>query len=270
MEIILPETIYKYRDWNNCNHRRLLLNNELYVPSVYQLNDPFDCLIKSDYDFLKSEGLTDRVLNLYYEEFGNKIQELGYKREELLNNGSKEIHSVLLDLKMNSDLYSTENRQKHLGVISFSKLWDNPQMWSHYSNNHTGFCVGFDSKKLKDSDFFLNGGCVQYQSEYPKVNPLDNGPEITSKVVYVKSKGWDYESEYRMTKLYGFDRNNDRFEKQKIFSFNDEIIKEVILGLKISDNSRDDILKECEKRRLRVYQIEEISGQFILKRSRIN
>ena len=43
-------------------------------------------------------------------------------------------------------------------------------MWSHYANNHTGFCVGFDEKMMKYSSLFDKGAMVDYINEYPEIN----------------------------------------------------------------------------------------------------
>lgn len=266
----VPEIIYKFRDWDNCNHKRILVNNELYIPSVNQLNDPFDCLIKYDYSEIQNEGLSVRVVNMYFEEFGNQITKLGYKKEELINNSDSNIQLKLLKLKKYYDGVFEKNREKHLGVISFSEVWDNLLMWSHYSNSHKGFCVGFNTQKLIESNFFNNGCKVFYPNNYPLVNPFDNDLKKITSIFYNKSNDWGYEKEYRMTKLFGYNRNNDEFQKQKIFYFEDNFISEVILGWKISKEHREKLLIECNKKNIPVYQTEDVSKNFELTRQRIN
>tara|TARA_B110000902_G_C14149750_1_gene529040 strand:+ start:63 stop:911 length:849 start_codon:yes stop_codon:yes gene_type:complete len=265
-----PKTIYKFRDWNNSHHKRILQNNELYVPSVNQLNDPFDCLIKYDYSEIENEGLSKRVINLYFEEFGDKISELGYNKKELINNSDSNIQLTLLNLKKYYDGVFEKNREKHLGVISFSKIWNNLLMWSHYSNSHKGFCVGFNTQKLINSRKFENGCKVFYPQNYPLVKPFDNDVEKITSIFYNKSNDWSYEEEYRMIKSFGSHRNNDEFKKQKIFYFEDNFISEVILGWKISKEHREELLIECNKKNIPVYQIEVVSNNFKLTRERIN
>ena len=31
-----------------------------------------------------------------------------------------------------------------MGIISFSRSWDNPVLWSHYADKHHGMALGFD------------------------------------------------------------------------------------------------------------------------------
>src|SRR5712664_3511303 len=33
---------------------------------------------------------------------------------------------------------------RQFGMISFSKGWRNPLLWSHYADKHRGMCLGFD------------------------------------------------------------------------------------------------------------------------------
>lgn len=264
-----PKTIYKYRSWDNCNHKRILLNNELYVPSVSQLNDPFDCLIKYNYSEIENEGLTERIVNMYFEDFGNRIIELGYEKEKLINNSDSNIQLELLNLKKYYDEVFKENRKKHLGVISFSKVWNNLLMWSHYSDSHKGFCIGFNTRKLIESKFFQNSNQVSYPNSYPVVNPFDKDFEKISSIFYNKSIDWRHEEEYRMTKLFGYSRNNDVFQKQKVFYFEDDFINKIILGWKISKKHSDEILTHCVKKNIPVYQTEKVSNNFKLTKKRL-
>jgi len=50
-----PEIVYKYRDWKNHFHKRLLLNNEIYLSSPKDFNDPFDCRITENYNLFTPE-----------------------------------------------------------------------------------------------------------------------------------------------------------------------------------------------------------------------
>lgn len=265
-----PETIYKYRDWGDCNHKRILQFNELYIPSVNQLNDPFDCLIKFDYSIIEKEGLTQRVVDLFFKEFGNKISELGFNREFLIGNSDTNIISTLIEIKKYYDGIFEENRKKHLGVISFSSNWNNLLMWSHYSNSHKGFCIGFNTMKLIESNFFHQGCRVFYPENYPLINPLKEGIEQMVDVFYHKSNDWSYEEEYRMTKLFGWDTNEERFKEQKVFHFENDTINEVLLGLKITPQHRTEILQICNDKHIPVYQTTEVKGKFKLTRERVN
>ncbi len=37
-----PATLYKFRDWNNSYHRKMLSNNELFFANNKAFDDPYD------------------------------------------------------------------------------------------------------------------------------------------------------------------------------------------------------------------------------------
>ncbi len=41
----LPEHLYKFRVFDDPNHKRILTDNELFFPSPKRFNDPFDSTI---------------------------------------------------------------------------------------------------------------------------------------------------------------------------------------------------------------------------------
>jgi hypothetical protein len=264
-----PKTIYKYRDWKDGNHQKLLIDNELYTPSVNQINDPFDCLINFDYSDLEKGNLTLRATDILFKEFGNELDKLGYDQLSLLDIKGKEDLSKITCLKKKFDKELIQNRKKYLGVISFSKRWDSILMWSHYSNCHTGFCLGFKTEKLIHSGYFNNGHKVHYKRNYPKVDPFDTDFEKIVRVFYNKSKDWEYEQEYRMTKLFGYNKDDNEFKRQKLFYFNDDFISEIVIGMKTSDTDRDQIIQICKEKNVSLYQIEDVPYKFELTRKQI-
>ena len=44
-----PKIVYKYRDWSNPFHKRILLGNEIYLTPPNKFNDPFDCRINQNF-----------------------------------------------------------------------------------------------------------------------------------------------------------------------------------------------------------------------------
>lgn len=56
------EIVYKYRDWKNDFHKRVLLNNELYLSTPKDFNDPFDCRITENYNLFTPEE-EDKYIN---------------------------------------------------------------------------------------------------------------------------------------------------------------------------------------------------------------
>jgi hypothetical protein len=71
--------------------------------------------------------------------------------------------------------------EDEIGVISFAGNKKHILLWSHYANGHKGFSVGIDREKLMDwaKPLLIEEGeyieifDVNYEEEYPSLNPLD-------------------------------------------------------------------------------------------------
>ncbi|MEV4934134.1 DUF2971 domain-containing protein [Sphingobium sp. LSP13-1-1.1] len=89
------------------------------------------------------------------------------------------------------------------GVLSLSKNWDKPLMWSHYADQHKGICIEYSTKNHN----FPNLGKVNYNSRRSiSANDLYRwkvrGDKAAAKRVYntyffSKAPEWGYEEEWR-------------------------------------------------------------------------
>lgn len=96
-----------------------------------------------------------------------------------------------------------EIANEYFGVISFSKLHDNPLLWAHYAKKHQGANIGFHIEQppfshMKKRDFLVD---VFYQKDRPIFyhHPLDedSSHEQLKSVMQIKSDIWSYEKEVR-------------------------------------------------------------------------
>ena len=137
---------------------------------------------------------------------------------------------------------------KHFVIFSLSKIHDNLLMWSHYSDSHRGFVIGFDSS----SDFFSPGAgkakdglkMVRYSNRryvIPKAgfHSLDdpNLRKANAKVFFVKDPCWKYEREMRIlahpdSADVVLPRPNDY--DIRLFNFPAKSVKEVIIGFRMT------------------------------------
>jgi hypothetical protein len=111
-------------------------------------------------------------------------------------------------------------------------------MWSHYSNNHTGFVVGFDSDSLlMDYDFDYIEPIV-YQQQYPTISGNDDTTEQFHKKFFFKSDSWSYEKEWRISK--------NHIEK-RIIKLYKKTINQVIIGCCADLKQTKNIIKLSKK-----------------------
>lgn len=227
----IPKTIYKYRDWKNEFHRNVILKQEMFVPSPEDFNDPFDCKIPVAYDMLlEDKELARTFLRRMADKNYIHLQESEKNDWVEQNLSSTKDNPIEIISKMNDK--SINDLQGIVGVLSLTAVPDNVLMWAHYANNHQGFCVGFDSPLLFKE--FGVGSEIIYSENYPRLSPLTDTLDMMREMLYTKADYWDYEIEYRITKM--------NFAN-KIIKMPIQTIKEVIIGYKMSKSDKEDLVK---------------------------
>lgn len=195
-----------------------------------------------------------------------------------ITDGNRNIDYVKNDLRSSmSDINEFQKIQEYAesrtmddnyGVLSMTERWNSILMWSHYANFHKGFCIGLNESKMRNSNFFHNGGPVNYETNFPIIHPLNNEDSIEMMFMQTHRKAldWSYEKEYRLVKM--FYPEIPTTEERKIFVPSD-FISEVILGLKMSDLDTEQIIAECRKKNIRVFQSIKVPFKFELERKEI-
>ena len=241
----IPKTIYKYRDWTDENHRKTILNFEVFMASPGSFNDPFDCRIPENYSLIDS----DEKANLFAENITQKhrkrIIAQGYDINERKQNFKSNLKN-LETFQQEHEKYEFKKTDECYGVLSLSARWNSLLMWSHYGNDHKGFCIGFNEETLRKSGLFGNGGMVTYGNIFPERNPLEDRHPMLDAALQLRHKAqdWFYEEEYRLIKL---NPEGISFEERVV-----EVPNEAIT-----------------EKRIKVYQLEKVPFEFKLKRIEI-
>jgi hypothetical protein len=172
-----PPIVYKYRNWNDPNHKNVLLKNELFLASPKYCNDPFDCRIPMDYNLLDTEEKRkEKVDQLIVEHFDQLIKGRTDVDAEIKKLDKK--FTDLIKTQREYESYLFEAQDLYYGILSLSARWDSILMWSHYTRNHSGYCVGFHEQKLRESRLFGMGGSVHYTDDFPSISPLERKGNI--------------------------------------------------------------------------------------------
>ncbi len=180
MEYPQVDRLYKYCAYNT-NSLAILINSKIWVAKPESFNDPLDCKIR-----FKSK-INSQVFGKYLDRTGRTAGSL-HKDYEIFVEGLKTFRDI--DMKT-------------LGVFSMSQIKDNILMWSHYADQHKGFCIEF----IRSPNNLLGNievtQPVNYPCEYPEVDPLDSSGNIDHsvfrKMLFTKAKDWAYEKEWRLT-----------------------------------------------------------------------
>lgn len=164
------EILYKYLDAEG--GAAMLYNKNLMFTNATQLNDPFDC----------HQNLID---------FSNAPSDVVGPWDP------KTIERLEVNRK--------ERQRNDTWICSLSKVYNSLLMWTFYSKNHQGICVGIDMKKADkylDRMIGLFIGCPRIEVKYKRISEKPDGfkdeIDFFSYQLGTKAKEWEYEQEARL------------------------------------------------------------------------
>jgi len=269
-----PEVIYKFRDWKNEKHRRLILQNELYLPSPKDFNDPFDCRIPEDFTSLNSVEKIEAYAENSVQRHSPMLQMMGIDLDAKKSEIIERLNGKPKEIQLENEQWLFAEQDARYGIISFSCIWNNLLLWSHYAANHTGFCVGFDEEMLRSLPKFQMGGEISYRKDFPVITPMltlnNEKREILSRAIseaFTKADDWRYEKEYRLLKLF---YPNIPTNENRIITVPDGFFKEVILGLTFPVNDVHSMIEIANQKEIPIYQAQKIPFKFRLTRVQLN
>jgi hypothetical protein len=261
MQLSKTGTLYKFRSWSNENHRNALLKGEFFLSSPKYFNDPFDCQIFIDYSTLDTPEKRDVYIASYFGRLAGSKSEL-----ERITARANERMRDIVKFQEESDEIETVTYQKLTGILSLAKTWKPILMWSHYADNHKGYCVGLNMDGLKASGKFGRGDFVQYDTSYPKISPDISGFDKAWQQSMTKSKCWEYEEEYRLVKSFGPDTPTS--DERKLYLADE--ISEVTLGLMMPEKHKQEIIEFAKLKGIKVYQAKKVPFKFEIDREELS
>ncbi|WP_379953215.1 DUF2971 domain-containing protein [Dokdonia sp. R78006] len=230
-------------------------------------NDPFDCRIPENYHLLNTQEKIDQFMEYIESKHEDKLSKLTKSDIEKISNNFKKRFKNPEEVQQNHQNHFFKQINDCYGIFSLSKKWNSLLMWSHYGNNHKGFCIGFREDLMRKSSLFGAGFEVNYTTKFPERNPLKRIEPIQDSFLQLghKASEWKYEEEFRLINL----KLEGLTKKDRIIKYPDEFISEVILGIEISENDKAEILKICNLKKIKVFQLSKEPFMFKLKRKLI-
>lgn len=228
-----PSSLFKYRVWDDVYHKLVLTNRELYFSSPSKFNDPYDCALPFKQN---PENWDAEVIKFKVEEIAPRIHP-GLSAIELEEKCAQQVMLIQQNPESWFEMswgYLPEELNIRFGILSLTLHPKNYLMWSHYAQSHQGFCVEFDTRLLVES---IAGHYqkVIYDNEIPYFSILDLLEEgLMTKLLYTKSKDWEYEDEYRITRIY---RSNT------VVQFNPAALKGIYFGYKMLPEQQIEIIE---------------------------
>lgn len=226
--------LYKYAPWQEKDEnnftRKNIEGSKLYFSTPDSFNDPFD----NTPSYNISSKSRNELLDIYIQDDSNNFSD----------NFIKEAHNMSAlafnTIFKHSD-YNKQNNAKR-GITCFSRDKANILMWSHYANNHSGVCLGFDINEsdehlanffdeTKNQKLFPNGkACrllpIQYVSfdKRPSIDTTDERESLL-KILTCKSDLWQYEQEIRIM-IHSY----DQIIFPQTLCYQADCLKEIICG----------------------------------------
>jgi len=238
-EMNLPNTVYKYRDWNAEFHPAIITNQQVFFASPKSFEDSLDCKISIRYDLLTEQDIYDKYLSESKRINSNwtRQQHRAFARDWTKHSPLKDKNKLA-----QHQIEAFEGFNMRFGVLSLTANPSNNDMWIKYSANHSGFCIGFDP--IITFKFFGGGGEVKYYDELPIIYPTPKHDMETQHFlqVFSKLKKWEFEQEYRVHKFH-YEPNG--LQRQIILP--KEAYKEIILGAKIEKKTKEEIIDAVRK-----------------------
>lgn len=237
----IPKTIYKYRNWGNKYHQRLINNLEVYFPTPQELNDPFDCQRNFDWGELQDPDKNIQYLKIAAKRIEKNTRYSAEEREEILARGLHDKMDAARIAEMEELVREQDDFFNSLtGTFTASLIRDSILLWSHYADSHKGFCIGLDTELLLKT--IQHGGsskAAQYDAKLILTSMLDDIEDAIAEKTFSKYEAWGYEFEYRI--LAG------QLPKNKVFS-PPEVFKEIIFGINMRKDHREQLMYRARKK----------------------
>lgn len=234
-EMELPEVIYKYRDWNDTFHKRIITEREVFMAAPNSFEDPVDCKLPIEYSGLSKKEIREVCLynsKLYYPERTRK-QHRKYAENWRTESPFGNIHLIKQFQEQMLEKYNSQ-----IGVLSLTANVKNLKMWEKYSNNHKGFAVGFNPTVM--FQYLGGGGPVTYYDTLPIVRPapIHSYDEQRCYQIFSKLSKWSFEEEYR-THIF---RSNELTKESRTIQIPAEAYTEIVIGTDMPNDMFEDLL----------------------------
>ena len=288
-----PKYLYIYRSFDDKKIECLgdrSLEVETWKKEVFEgrvmptcplyFNDPYDCDFCIDQKTLQSKFAKSTIIENLKPIFEKlKIETITEKEIENLHNSSNTEETVeeilktrgcnlkmpLLDVFCNGLKSKIDDLKKGLTVVCFTEDVKSILMWSHYANNHRGFCIEY---KLAQTDLSKQIRKVIYSSERHYLRDEDLNEKGIFRPTLYKSDVWKYEKEWRYVTAnfpWVISKNEKRFSMD--FS---KYISGIYLGTNTPEDKEKEVIKFCFKKNIPVYKMKMKYDTYALEPQKID
>ena len=278
--------LYKYRYFNENMVSKVGSPNGAQIPqwqhvlyggfitlaSPETFNDPYDCDFVVESSFLHEKAARelyiDTLLQLKIpltEQDKNMLRATDNWKDALAQFMIEPPSPSFVDNLIQGVNDAFKKLKKEFMVACFSAVNDSILMWSHYAQNHTGFCIEYDFEK---SPLAKHLHPVQYSKQRKHISGVfaNFDGNLANKAIYeatlYKSAEWKYEKEWRSV-FYRETINPLSFGKVGFQLKN--YIRSVYLGAKAEEKYCTKICEHYRGTDVKVYQMRMQADSYKLK-----
>lgn len=280
MRLYMTRKLFRYRSFNteiinvySNVHQKLIgiekwkleaFEGVVYPSSPLYFNDPYDCEFCIHPDALLEILDRQTYIKILEEQFRLKPKEkkkilntknIGSTIQQILRNHGVKLQKSLVNVlqdKLNSSMSEVKDSVR---VVCLSEVYDSILMWSHYAQNHTGFCIEYDFEE--NNMFYKRLYPVKYTTDRYAISKADMSNSNTRwiyKTICSKSDVWSYEKEWRIVSANFEKMGLKKLEGKYVFDLKTNI-KAFYLGAKIAENFKEEIIKFGKNNNIHVYQM---------------
>lgn len=285
----IPSRLYKYKSFN-VDSLDLLVSDSLYFADPTTFNDPLDCNPSVQNNMGDVDALNAILHKLVKDNHQKELEEaaakIKYRGQKTLDKidtlGESEAQKLINRIAENVDFFGDPHGQSvsfyikryllqnyTVGVLSLAKEFDCPLMWSHYADQHKGFCIGYDVsidhiEDIYPIDYegkrFITTQQV-YDMLFGNTESLKRAAkkEIDKVILLSKAPAWKYEHEFRVISKQGLQDSPFR-------------LSDVTFGLRFKPSAKYAVMKSLQGRssEINFYEISLCDDSFELKREPID
>jgi hypothetical protein len=251
-----PKILYLYYPINE-HLLSMLLKPYIFFSDPTKYNDPFEMPDVMDHEWTNKEKVSELRFQIpLAKECGEKwALEINDVDDFLV--GAMLQKPEFIEHMLGRKKSALETVVKRYRAACFSRQFNNPLMWSHYTDKHEGIVIGYKLSSILQPD--IRGSDIDYRKHKVKLRAgyfagesLDafSDSEYITRKLFTKHPRWSYEQEYRLLRLYDDEKPCSPKLEVPI-----ESIKELYFGCKMSDEAKSNIAHIINGREISIFEM---------------
>jgi len=231
------QSLYKYGRINE-KSESLFSTGNVWFSSPSSLNDPFECKPWFEFNGTK-EQIIDVLIRVLHRNnpTTNPVDTIA-RAHQIYAEGRHTDPRIWSNLRR----YVSDMLQQNIGIYCLTSSNSNILMWSHYADEHKGYCLEFAASDT--TPFFGEAQKVNYSNEFPVVDFFETPHDKQVDLIFLtKFIGWHYEEEHRII---------DHQLGPGLRSYPPELLKSVTFGLRMPEQDRAAIRQWLKQRQCEV------------------